>query len=84
VTVQVERDRTVVVDFNLRTDVDVGHHPDVSIVEHHCLPQLGFRININDIIRSDGDNVHVNVVASRTAVEVEATGCVTIGTQCTI
>ncbi len=84
VTVQVERDRTIVVDFNLRGDVDVGHHPDVGIVEHHRIPQLGFRINIYDIIRSDGDNVHIDVVATRTAVEVEATGCVAIGTQCTI
>ena len=84
VTVQVERDRTVVVDFNLRTNIDVGHHPDVGIVEHHRIPQLGFRVNINDVIGSDGDNMHVDVVAARTAVEVEATGCVTIGTQCTI
>ena len=84
VAVQVERDRTVVVDFNLRGDIDVGHHPDVGIVEHHRIPQLGFRVNINDVIGSDGDNMHVDVVAARTAVEVEATGCVTIGTQCTI
>ena len=83
VAIQVERDRTVVVDFNLRGDVDVGHHPDVGIVKHHRIPQLGFRINIDDIIRSDGDNMHVDVVAARTAVEVESRGTA-IGSQRTV